>query len=289
MKIYTLLLALALFGLFSLLSCSGKSSGGCTKESDCLAGEVCANGTCEEKKQSCNECTASSTRCVGTKIQTCKKLASGCTAWSAEESCPSNQTCQGTACITLKVKEGDKCTAPEACESGLLCIRTPGDANGRCARRCVKSSDCPSGLGCFPVDTGTQACARLFQPPVDAQCKVKVERATINGGCWDVGCGAPDPYVSVKVNGSSYVTTTVNDNFNPTWNETTDRTYSYPDILKTMEVALKDEDFSDHDTMVNWTYDAGRWDLSNAATGKSFKLETVDNSITLYISISCSF
>lgn len=280
--------AVSLFVLSVLIfmnSCSGK--GPCINADDCQADEFCINEVC--RKKSCYECTISDTRCVGEKIQTCEKNSAGCLSWGVETSCSAGQRCLGDKCVVPQSGEGNICSNAQPCQSGLLCVRAPGDQDSTCSRRCVKSSDCPSGKGCFAVDTGSRACARLFEPPIDSLCRVKVEKAIINGGCWDLGCGAPDPYVTVKIGSSTWKTTAKKDSFNPVWGETMNQSHSYVNLVNSMQVELGDEDLSEHDSMAKWSYEKGLWVLKNFPRGKTFTLKSPDGTITLYVNVTCSF
>jgi Ca2+-dependent lipid-binding protein len=142
-------------------------------------------------------------------------------------------------------------------------------------------------LACYAIEDGSQACAKTNFPPIDAKCRVNIHEAKITGGCWDTGCGAPDPYVRVSIGQKVTYTSTEKNSFSPKWNEKTNEDVSYEELLK-MEVALFDEDFTSPDLMVVWTAKGNRWEMSQPQS-QSFTLTTTDQSINLSITINCSY
>ena len=93
--------------------------------------------------------------------------------------------------------------------------------------------------------------------------------------------------MAIKVGDDVANTSTKQDTFNPTWNIITTQSWEYSKIVK-MSISLVDEDFSSNDSMVTWGPENNRWYISNPKEQK-FKLETKDDSITLYIAIRCTF
>lgn len=92
---------------------------------------------------------------------------------------------------------GPEFAAIDTCTGNDICI-------------CPGSDSCPSGGGtCEP------AFGRRYEVVVSA---ADYPERKSNGDCWDIGCGAPDPFVNVWVDGDFVGGTPVRqDTFHPTW------------------------------------------------------------------------
>lgn len=266
-----------------------KLSSGCTdwgQSKTCPEKQSCQGGEC---KAACeDECTKfGDTKCNDkSSFMTCESSKNGCLVWSSQTSCKGGEICQEGICKAAKKSEGERCLGDE-CNSGLQCVGTEKDGFF-CRRFCSRSKDCNSGEGCYEIKGGAKMCfpRGKFGPPSDAKCQIYADSATINGGNWDIGGGAPDPYVSVSFNSASkFVSRTVSDSFSPSWKELSGRDYTYQDIYS-MTVSLIDEDLSSSDTMATWTADGGRWKMTGSS--QSFTLKNKSGSITLKIEVRCT-
>ncbi len=67
----------------------------------CDTGKTCRNGLCVNSNVSCtNQCTDGSMRCQGLGVQSCHvDTTTGCTVWTNEYTCKSDQTCSAGKCI----------------------------------------------------------------------------------------------------------------------------------------------------------------------------------------------
>lgn len=74
---------------------------------------------------------------------------------------------------------------------------------------------CPEGAFCEGTGSCTDATNRRYRIGVVAAAYTERDAA---GECWDLGCGAPDPFVEIYLDGTLVGTTpTLNDTFNPSW------------------------------------------------------------------------
>ncbi len=114
---------------------------------------------------------------------------------------------------------------------------------------------------------------------------VAAERGTaVSNGDWDAGGGAPDPFVSIFLNGDlQCYTDTEDDTFQPSWGEGCEVVFESGGEL---EIDMYDEDVSDNDIMLYYVA-SGTDDLVSLARDGSVTLST--DYATLDISITPEF
>ena len=113
----------------------------------------------------------------------------------------------------------------------------PGDP-GNCATGCVRGYQCmsnactlnPSGLWKLTVTSGTVATQNQ------------------SGSAWDAFGGAPDPMVCLTINGIRSCTTTKQDTFTPSWNESFASATSTA-LLTGITVEFVDVDLTSNDSI----------------------------------------
>ena len=102
-------------------SCELNASSGCTEWGNpvpCTKGQICSGGACVGNCS--DQCAEGTSRCSGTQLQTCKRMASSCTDWDTPQPC-STGACYNGSCATGVCQQGDRrCsgTTVEACDSG---------------------------------------------------------------------------------------------------------------------------------------------------------------------------
>ncbi len=276
-----------LYSLFFGLFLAGCAVGGvkeeCRLNSDCPGDELCRDGRCYLPSRDDTGSTGGSGDQTGKSGGENGDTPPECIS---DLDCASGERCIRERCIESKKKERESCNDVSECESGLLCIVAPDSTEGICSRRCTVSRDCLPGDACYRLKDGggTKVCAKLLFPPPDARCLITVRNAVVSGGCWDFGCGAPDPYVRIEIGGSTYKTSTISDSFSPTWDETIVRGVTFKEILS-MVVEMVDKDVSSDDVMARWGPDEVSWFFKSMEAGFRLKSDKVD----LSIFISCIF
>lgn len=139
----------------------------------CAVTEVCSGGACVPRTQCTNQCTMGATRCTAAgNVETCAKLASGCTDWSLATACAAGNTCPagGTACMPVP-----KCTAgAQRCAAQSSAIETC-DANGTWTATSLCPQACLNGA-CTAAATCTSGTVRCNG--------ANVERCNSSGTAW---------------------------------------------------------------------------------------------------------
>ncbi len=203
---------------------------------DCLPTTNCGNGTCEAGENAANCVADCGTGCDG-HCGTKSKTIAGVTCW-CDEAC---------------VNSGDCCNDKVLYCAGAGC--GDGTCNGS-ETSLTCGLDCPAAVGC--TSSMTCASAEVCQNSNCTSASGLAYVFTINsitastldstGSSWDVGGGAPDPYVVVKVDGVAKCTTTVKqDVFSGFW-----FTDCAPIILysfNAVEVDVFDQDLTTDDFM----------------------------------------
>jgi hypothetical protein len=159
----------------SVVECKALATG-CTDwvvEKTCPQGQACSGGACLAATACMDQCTSGATRCTtGGQVQTCVRLASGCTDWSFPAMCSGMMTCALPA---------TSCAAPPACTMGAVRCAAASPAVETCdaTGRWVATQSCP------------QACA-MGQCTASASCTAgavrcngkNVEVCNASGSAW---------------------------------------------------------------------------------------------------------
>lgn len=202
------------------------------------------------------------------------------------EDCRRNSDCRSGTCIKVGANEqycSDECSGScpngfrcQAAGSSAFCVRDgsgeQGDGENRggcsvdppvqedpfvidsCARQdiciCASGNSCPNGGGdCEP------AFSRRYDLLIFAA--VVPERKS-NGDCWDLGCGAPDPYVAAYLD-DEFVgrTPTRQDSFQGEWGPNTGGDLGRITVINGSQLLLRivDEDLSDSDGVLRCDVD----------------------------------
>lgn len=180
----------------------GTSSGACGASGgvcvSCGGGEMCAGGACVPVGASCPDpagcptgCCAGATCMPGNTPAACGGGGGSCLTCGGGETCAAG-SCQAAGCSVRDLGSAieDTCTGENIC-------------------------DCGGGIFCEGTGRCVPAFGRIYRIGV---MQVSLPERGPDGMCWDVGCGAPDPFVSVTVDGTVVGTTTAGtDLFNVTW------------------------------------------------------------------------
>ena len=172
-----------LFLLTLVLSTSCASSSGSGGGTGTTGGFGAGTGATGGGTSCTNNCAPGQTLCDGSaSIRYCAKGADLCYHWETPQFCPSGQVCAGSSCGPCT--KSSQCSATQICTGYGACA----DADGRSYLVTLKSATIPT------TDS--------------------------SGSAWDGLGGAPDPFVSIGVNGTAVqATSTKSDTFSPAWNE----------------------------------------------------------------------
>ena len=124
------------------------------------------------------------------------------------------------------------------------CVASNGfgaGGGGSFSSGCVAHADCGVELACV-----ASACQSAFpRTYVFTFRSATIAKYNADGGSWDFNGGAPDPRMTLEVDGKVVCqTSTVQDTFDPTWNESCE-----VELFQTSKVAFSawDMDVSEHD------------------------------------------
>lgn len=117
----------------------GGSGGSCSTDNDCLADEICYDGTCTKTCSVTSDCPPGYVCYNGVCILEC----------TVDSNCPEGQECYQGICLV-------SCSVDNDCPPGFVC------SNGVCLEPCSLTSDCSLGFECvngvcLPVDDGADA------------------------------------------------------------------------------------------------------------------------------------
>lgn len=159
-------------------SCSGGGDGG---EASCPDPAGCPTGCC-----------AGAVCMPGDTVSACGSGGGSCST------CGDGESCSGGACETPRCSVRNTGSAIEdTCTGENICSCAGGD------------------VFCEGTGTCVPAFGRIYRIGVS---QVTLPERDPAGECWDVGCGAPDPYVTVSVDGSTIGATPAGaDVFSVTW------------------------------------------------------------------------
>ncbi len=144
-----------------------------------------------------------------------------------------------------------------------------GDGSSEEDDTCDSHSDCNSDLFCYD-----DACDEMF----DRNFKITIvsgEASTTTD--WDSFGGAPDPFVYFAIGNDDCVTSTEDDNFYPSWNESCTMVLASG---STFEVVMYDEDISEHDIMLTYNA-AGNDDLADLVRYGTITLSNSNVELTI--------
>lgn len=150
----------------------------------CPSNQSCQKGACQAGPGNCPlACSAGAARCVGDKIQRCTTDAKGCLVWSAEETCPNNQSCSNNEC------QGSQGGCKDLCASGAKrCVGVAVQSCERAGNGCLEWSTpipCPTGQGCQAgaCQSGGSSCQDQCREG-DTRCQgVEIQSCQRQGQC----------------------------------------------------------------------------------------------------------
>jgi uncharacterized protein (TIGR03382 family) len=153
------------------LEATGCSAWVSTGQCDVAGGERCDQGVCIPPCR--DACTLGATQCMANgQPQLCATAPTGCTLWSNQPECGTNEKCAEGACRAL-------CSADEfeICPPGQICTGLPG------GRLCMPEAD--AGTGAEPSDAGVAT----GPATVDAGAGTGVDAGLTGIGARAMGCG----------------------------------------------------------------------------------------------------
>lgn len=140
------------------------------------------------------------------------------------------------------------CGSSESCEAGVC--ESPGcsvrDTASGVEDTCTGENicQCPGSPFCEGTGTCVSAFGRIYRVGI---AQAELPDRNPSGDCWDTGCGAPDPYVVLSVDGTVVDRTpTASDTFTPAWSPVFTRDVT---IVAGSDLRLDvfDEDIADDD------------------------------------------
>lgn len=154
----------------------------------CGTGEMCAGGACVPEGVSCPDPAGCPTGCcVGA---TCMpgNTASACGASGGScEACGGDETCSAGGCVPGGCSVRDTGSGFEdTCTDETICNCSGGTST------CEGTGTCVAAFG------------RIYRIGI---IRVLLPDRAPGGGCWDGGCGDPDPFVIVTIDGTEVGTT----------------------------------------------------------------------------------
>lgn len=190
--------------------------GGCGEEDFRDPGNPNPNpntATCANTAGSCGN-TIGGVRCTGNNGGLCATgvcTAGGfCDSGSSASCANTGNSCGSTiAGVFCNARNGGGCSVG-TCTAQGICDSGGGGCQASNPNSCAGETVCISGRceAAFP---------RRYSITVT---DLSLPTRDTNGECWDVGCGAPDPFVELFLNDSSFgQTTTAQDTFAVTYNE----------------------------------------------------------------------
>ena len=267
----------------------------CSSDKDCQSPKICNNNICTDGVPCQNACNAGQFRCDPSNvsaIQECRIAPSGCLDWLAHKTCQTNEFCENSNCRAKAKTEGDICHPQnDPCGAGFHCVGSDS-AGFRCLSICSRTADCKKDWGCYNLVNGSKACVPTQgapEPPFDAKCGLGAIRGQVNGGNWDPFGGAPDPFVSVEIDGTEVLRTkTINDSFTPVWEEGTKREFSFAQIYRAI-VRMYDEDVTGQDLMLTWSPSQDSNFKMTTPQRSDITVSTSDGNVTLLVRIICEW
>lgn len=146
----------------------------------------------------------------------------------------------------------------DGCFVGSSC--RPGTENDACGLGGVDCRSCGGFETC-----GAGACAFDNQRTVDVTVQaVDVPDAEDDGSCWDIGCSAPDVYVTLAAGGKSG-STSAQESFSPRWSSTILRDVAIGSLMSGLRVTIYDDDAEFDDTIDSCRIAVGRAELEDGS------------------------
>lgn len=192
----------------SVVECKALATG-CTDwvvDQACPQGQACSGGACVAASSCTDQCTNGASRCTsGGQVQTCVRLASGCTDWSFPAMCGGNMTC---ALPATSCSAPPPCTLGEVrCSSASPMVETC-DATGRwvatqsCPQAC-SMGQCTAGASCT---AGAVRCNANSVEVCNASGSAWLFREACVVGCNQGQCTDPCTGGARRCNGSTVET-----------------------------------------------------------------------------------
>jgi hypothetical protein len=140
----------------------------------CTATQTCDNGACTNT--CANTCTQGARRCVTGGFQQCALNAQGCYGWSATQTCPTGEACQGSGTCVAPDAWCDSCQRSTDCPTGWSCFTWRDTAISFCSKPCASDADCRADYRCDPAN----------------DCIPRRQSGCYGGDVWDMdSCGNP--------------------------------------------------------------------------------------------------
>ncbi len=201
----------------------GGGDGGSDPAPDAMVAAACGDNTCNGNETcatcpaDCGACPIScgDNTCNGTEsCASCPADCGACPVSCGDGACTGGETC--STCAT----DCGQCPAScgnNTCETGETCANCAADC-GQCV--CVRGDGTCTGETVCISGSCENAFGRLWKVTISSGTVPNTNPA---GAAWDFGGGAPDLFVEVDIDGSVIGrTTTAQDTFAATWNETID-------------------------------------------------------------------
>lgn len=281
----------------TLASACGRAGSSCIS---CPSGDSCTNGACFAPTCSPSNCAGC---CLNNMCQTAG-LPSACGQGGGVcVSCPSGQSCTNGSCVAAACGPANcagccfnnACqtgTAPAACGvGGAACTTCPTNytcATGTC-RGCQTHTDCTTATDVCINNQCVSGLGRMYTIRAVSAVFPTMNPNTTPASTWDLGGGAPDPFVCLYLDGATMPVGCsgppgVSDTFSATWNWSRDITVNSTTLVG---ITAWDEDTTTHDRMGGFDFPSSASFISYARrggiTGPAYTGDPVSWNVTITV------